>query len=70
MQVFDANKLFKGEDPIVLTKTKHTGPVRALDFNCFRVLDYKINILLVVLYSNCVCVYRDSDCWTKFCVSV
>ncbi|CAL8099465.1 unnamed protein product [Orchesella dallaii] len=36
MQVFNAYKLFQNEDPIVLTKSKHAGPVRALDFNCFR----------------------------------
>lgn len=41
MQVFNANKLFQNEDPIVLTKNKHIGPVRALDFNCFRV-SYKL----------------------------
>ena len=38
MKVFDANKVLnKGENPVVLTKNKHTGPVRALDFNSFRV---------------------------------
>ena len=37
MQVFSAAKLLKNEDPVVLTKSKHAGPVKALDFNCFRV---------------------------------
>ncbi|CAG7824437.1 unnamed protein product [Allacma fusca] len=37
MQVYDAARILKNEEePIVLTKTKHTGAVRALDFNSFR----------------------------------
>jgi protein transport protein SEC31 len=37
MQVYDASKFLKNENPLVLTKNKQTGPVRALDFNPFRV---------------------------------
>lgn len=37
MNVYDAGKILKNEDPLVLTKNKHTGAVRALDFNSFRV---------------------------------
>lgn len=54
MQVFDANKLFQGDDPIVLTKTKHTGPVRALDFNCFRVSDLKYLLVALHLFYLCI----------------
>lgn len=38
MQVYDAAKVLKNDNPLVLTKTKHTGAVRALDFNPFRVM--------------------------------
>jgi len=38
IEVYDAGKILDGEEsPMVLTKNKHSGPVRALDFNSFRV---------------------------------
>lgn len=37
MQIYDAAKILKNENPLVLTKTKHAGAVRALDCNPFRV---------------------------------
>jgi len=37
MEVYDASKILKNESPLVLTKSKHVGAVRALDFNPFRV---------------------------------
>lgn len=40
MQVFSAAKLLKNEDPVILTKSKHAGAVKALDFNLFRVRLY------------------------------
>jgi protein transport protein SEC31 len=44
MEVYDAAKILKkgeSESPLILSKNKHTGPVRALDFNPFRVRKMK-----------------------------
>ena len=53
MQVYDAAKILKNEDAIVLSKNKHTGPVRALDFNSFRVSQ-----VLYEFYGNEFVVYN------------
>lgn len=34
--MYDAHKLIKGENSLVSTEEKHTGPVAALDFNPFQ----------------------------------
>jgi protein transport protein SEC31 len=45
MEVYDGNKILDLEEQaLVLTKNKHSGPVRALDFNPARV---RISILAV-----------------------
>lgn len=36
LQVYNAARLLAGEDAIMSTQTKHTGAVRALDFNPFQ----------------------------------
>lgn len=36
LQVYNAAKLFAGEDALMSKQDKHTGPVRALDFNPFQ----------------------------------
>ena len=54
IEVYDANKILEGEEqPLILTKNKHTGPVRALDFNSFRVSKVKLVLKFVVDIVNC-----------------
>ena len=53
IQVYDAAKVLKNEDPIVLSKNKHMGPVCALDFNSFRVSQ-----VLYEFYGNEFVVYN------------
>jgi len=36
INVYDADKLIKGEDCVVMSENKHTGPVAALDFNPYQ----------------------------------
>lgn len=36
LQIYSAGKLLKGEEGLVAHQTKHTGPVRAIDFNPFQ----------------------------------
>lgn len=36
LQIYSAQKLLNGEEALVAHQTKHTGPVRSLDFNPFQ----------------------------------
>ena len=36
LQLFSASKLLAGEDALIAQQDKHTGPVRALDYNPFQ----------------------------------
>lgn len=40
ISIYSASKIFEGENGLVTTQTKHTGPVRAMDFNSFQVSYY------------------------------
>ncbi|KAK7872942.1 hypothetical protein R5R35_004256 [Gryllus longicercus] len=36
IQIYNASKLLSGEDGLIVSQEKHTGPVQALDFNPFQ----------------------------------
>lgn len=49
LQLYSVAKLLSGEEGLVVSKEKHTGPVRTLDFNPFQVFILIIIVLMEVL---------------------
>lgn len=37
VQIYSTAKVLAGEEGLLARRDKHTGPVRALDFNCYQV---------------------------------
>lgn len=37
LQIYSASRLLAGEESLIISQDRHTGPVRAIDFNAFQV---------------------------------
>ena len=52
IEIYDPDKILASDaDCLVLSTTKHTGPVRALDFNAFQVSLHYISKRQFLIYS-------------------
>jgi len=55
--VWDPEKIIRGENALLHTLKKHTGPVTALDVNPFQVIIIIIIILINSIYIK-ICLYQ------------
>lgn len=50
LQMYNASRVLAGDEGLVHAPERHTGPVKAVDFNSFQVQSFYI-------YNNTVCIY-------------
>lgn len=55
LQMYNASRVLAGDEGLVHAPERHTGPVKAVDFNSFQVQNFYI-------YNYTVCIYTSFNC--------